>query len=56
MMNSAIEALCGIVESRHNEKIRIIKDNAAIRVSIAVRAVIIAVETMQLWTLLTRGG
>ena len=29
IMNSAIEALCDFVETRHNEKIRVIKDIAA---------------------------
>lgn len=51
MFNSAIEALCDFVESRHNEKIGIIKDiaAAAVGISIAVWAVIVAVEAAQLW-------
>ncbi len=35
-MNSAIEALCDFVETRHNEKIGIIKDIAAAGVGIAM--------------------
>jgi diacylglycerol kinase (ATP) len=38
IMNSAIEALCDFVESRHNEKIKIIKDIAAAGVGIAMFA------------------
>ncbi len=51
MFNSAIEALCDFVETRHNEKIGIIKDiaAAAVGISILVWAVIIAVEAVQLW-------
>ena len=51
MFNSAIEALCDFVESRHNETIGIIKDiaAAAVGISIAVWAVIVAVEAAQLW-------
>lgn len=36
IMNSAIEALCDFVETRHNEKIGIIKDIAAAGVGIAI--------------------
>ena len=36
--NSAIEALCDFVETRHNEKIGIIKDIAAAGVGIAMFA------------------
>ncbi len=36
IMNSAIEALCDFVESRHNEKIGIIKDIAAAGVGIVM--------------------
>ena len=51
MMNTAIEALCDFVETRHNEKIRVIKDvaAAAVGISIAVWAVIIVVEVARLW-------
>jgi len=38
IMNSAIEALCDFVETRHNEKIGIIKDIAASGVGIAMFA------------------
>ncbi len=38
IMNSAIEALCDFVESRHNEKIGIIKDIAAAGVGIVMFA------------------
>ena len=36
MMNTAIEALCDFVETRHNEKIKVIKDIAAAGVGIAI--------------------
>ena len=36
IMNSAVEALCDFVETRHNEKIGIIKDIAAAAVGIAM--------------------
>ncbi len=38
IMNSAIEALCDFVETRHNEKIKIIKDIAAAGVGVAMLA------------------
>jgi diacylglycerol kinase (ATP) len=38
IMNSAIEALCDFVETRHNERIGIIKDIAAAGVGIAMFA------------------
>ena len=38
IMNSAIEALCDFVETRHNEKIAIIKDIAAAGVGVAMLA------------------
>jgi diacylglycerol kinase (ATP) len=38
IMNSAIEALCDFIETRHNEKIGIIKDIAAAGVGIALLA------------------
>ena len=51
MMNTAIEALCDFVETRHNEKIRVIKDvaAAAVGISIALWAVIVVVELARLW-------
>jgi diacylglycerol kinase len=36
IFNSAIEALCDFVETRHNEKIKIIKDIAAAGVGLAI--------------------
>jgi diacylglycerol kinase len=38
IMNSAVEALCDFVETRHNEKIAIIKDIAAAGVGVAMLA------------------
>ena len=38
IFNSAIEALCDFVETRHNEKIKVIKVIAAARVGIAIFA------------------
>ncbi len=36
IFNSAIEALCDFVETRHNEKIKVIKDIAAAGVGLAI--------------------
>jgi diacylglycerol kinase (ATP) len=46
IFNSAIEALCDFVETRHNEKIKIIKDIAASGVGIAIFAwfIVLGVE------------
>ncbi len=51
MFNSAIEALCDFVETRHNEKIKIIKDiaAAAVGISIFVWFVVLAVEVSRFW-------
>ncbi|MFO1310181.1 MAG: diacylglycerol kinase [Burkholderiales bacterium] len=51
MMNSAIEALCDFVESRHDERIRVIKDIAAAAVGIAILVwvVVLAVEASRFW-------
>ena len=51
MMNSAIEALCDFVESRHDERIGVIKDIAAAAVGIAILAwvVVLAVEASRFW-------
>ena len=51
ILNSAIEALCDFVESRHNEKIKIIKDvaAAAVGISILVWAIILVAELARLW-------
>jgi diacylglycerol kinase len=38
IMNSAIEALCDFIETRHNDKIGIIKDIAAASVGVALLA------------------
>lgn len=46
IFNSAIEALCDFVESRHDERIKVIKDIAAAGVGIAIFAwvVVLSVE------------
>ena len=46
IFNSAIEALCDFVETRHNEKIKVIKDIAAAAVGIAIFVwmIVLAVE------------
>jgi len=46
IFNSAIEALCDFVETRHNEKIKVIKDIAAAAVGIAIFAwlIVLGVE------------
>jgi diacylglycerol kinase (ATP) len=51
IFNSAVEALCDFVETRHNEKIGIIKDMAAaaVGISILLWAVVLIVEVSQLW-------
>ncbi len=51
MFNSAIEALCDFVETRHNEKIKIIKDiaAAAVGISIFVWFFVLAVEVSRFW-------
>jgi diacylglycerol kinase (ATP) len=50
MFNTAIEALCDFVESRHNEKIKIIKDisAAATGISILIWVVVVVVEMIRL--------
>ena len=45
IFNSAIEALCDFVESRHNEKIRVIKDIAAAGAGIAILVWIVVLGT-----------
>ncbi len=57
IMNSAIEALCDFVETRHNEKIRIIKDIAAAGVGIAMLAwlLVLGLEIEQMLGLLILG-
>ena len=53
IFNSAIEALCDFVETRHNEKIKIIKDIAAAAVGIAIFVwlVVLGVELSRLLNL-----
>lgn len=50
MFNSAIEAMCDFMETRHNEKIKIIKDIAASAtgVTIFVWIVVICIEAIEL--------
>jgi diacylglycerol kinase len=50
IFNSAIEALCDFVETRHNEKIKVIKDIAAAGVGIAILAwfIVLGVELSRL--------
>lgn len=50
IFNSAIEALCDFVETRHNEKIKIIKDIAAAGVGIAILVwlIVLGVEMSRL--------
>lgn len=51
MLNSAIEAICDFMETRHNEKIKVIKDiaAAAVGISILVWIVTLVVEASRLW-------
>lgn len=53
IFNSAIEALCDFVETRHNEKIKVIKDIAAAGVGIAIFAwlIVLGVELSRLLAL-----
>jgi len=50
MFNSTIEAICDFMETRHNEKIKIIKDIAASAtgVTIFVWIVVICIEAMEI--------
>lgn len=52
MFNTTIEALCDFVETRQNEKIRIIKDIAAAAtgISILIWAVVMLSELSHLWS------
>lgn len=54
IFNSAIEAVCDFVETRHNEKIKIIKDIAAAGVGIAIFVwlIVLGVEVKRLLVLL----
>lgn len=51
MFNSAIEAICDFMETRENEKIKIIKDiaAAAVGISLLVWIVVLGVEVNRLW-------
>jgi diacylglycerol kinase (ATP) len=51
MFNSAIEALCDFIETKENEKIKIIKDisAAATGISILLWVVVLAVELTSFW-------
>ncbi|MBM4180268.1 MAG: diacylglycerol kinase [Betaproteobacteria bacterium] len=51
IMNSAVEALCDFVETRHNEKIAIIKDIAAAGVGVAMLAwlLVLGFEVGSMW-------
>lgn len=51
ILNSAIEALCDFVESRHDERIKVIKDIAAagVGISIFVWLVVLTVEIGRFW-------
>ena len=53
IFNSAIEALCDFVETRHNEKIKVIKDIAAAGIGIAISAwlIVLGVELSRLLAL-----
>jgi diacylglycerol kinase len=51
ILNSAIEALCDFVETRHNERIKVIKDiaAAAVGISIFVWFVVLVAEASRFW-------
>lgn len=51
LFNSAIEAICDFMETRHNEKIKVIKDIAAAGAGVSILAwiVVLGVEASQLW-------
>lgn len=56
MFNTTIEALCDFVETRENEKIRVIKDVAAAAtgISILIWLVVLVAELGHLWPLMLR--
>jgi diacylglycerol kinase (ATP) len=58
IMNSAIEALCDFVETRHNEKIAIIKDIAASGVGVSLIAwlLVLGFEVEEMLRALARNG
>lgn len=51
LLNSAVEAICDFMETRHNEKIKVIKDIAAAAagISILVWIAVLGVEASRLW-------
>ena len=51
IFNSALEALCDFVETRHNERIKVIKDiaAAAVGISIFVWLIVLTIETSRFW-------
>jgi len=51
ILNSAIEALCDFVETRHSERIKVIKDiaAAAVGISMFVWLVVLTIETSRFW-------
>lgn len=51
LFNTAIEALCDFVETRHNEKIGIIKDIAAAATGMVILAwwIVLVVEIVRIW-------
>lgn len=54
MFNSTIEAICDFMETRQNEKIKIIKDIAAAATGVAIItwAIVLLMEFIRLWPLL----
>lgn len=54
MFNSTIEAICDFMETRQNEKIKIIKDIAAAATGVAIMtwAIVLLMEFIRLWPLL----
>jgi diacylglycerol kinase (ATP) len=55
LFNSAIEALCDFLETRHNDKIGAIKDMAAaaVGISIAVWMTVVIFDVIHLWGMIT---
>jgi diacylglycerol kinase len=56
LFNSAIEALCDVIETRENPKIKVIKNISASAVGICILfwATIMTVEFIRLWHLFAR--
>lgn len=55
LFNSAIEALCDFLETRHNDKIGAIKDMAAaaVGISIAVWMTVVIFDVIHLWGMIS---